>query len=165
MTLADSYSMKVQQLFERFVSPSPADVPSARFEFFKRSVWPRIKETGSDGQLIFIPHYFDFVRRVRAGTQAGRQAPLPCLERRAPQPVSYFFRRVRNFLTQEEADFTQICEYTRPPDVTAARSRFFHRHRRILLYTERAHFYQRHRIRGIKVRTFLRFVSLVETVI
>ena len=59
---------------------------------------------------------------------------------------------MRNFLTQEEADFASVCEYTSPPDVTAARSRFFHRHRRVLLYTERAHFYNRHMIRGIKVR-------------
>ena len=54
--------VQVHQLFERFACASPADTPSARFEFFRRSVWPRIKETGSDGQLIFIPHYFDFVR-------------------------------------------------------------------------------------------------------
>ncbi|GAX83068.1 hypothetical protein CEUSTIGMA_g10494.t1 [Chlamydomonas eustigma] len=110
---------QVQQLFQRFSCSTPSEAPSARFDFFKRSIWPRMKESGSDGQLIFIPHYFDFVR-------------------------------IRNFLAQEEADFACICEYTAPPDVTAARSRFFHRQRRILLYTERAHFYHRHRLRGIK---------------
>ncbi len=52
---------------------------------------------------------------------------------------------------QEGADFCSISEYTPPPDVAAARSRFFSRKRRILLYTERTHFYHRHRIRGIKV--------------
>lgn len=56
------WPQQVQQLFERFHSPSPADVSTTRFEFFKKVVWPRIKETGADGQLIFIPHYFDFVR-------------------------------------------------------------------------------------------------------
>lgn len=68
-----------------------------------------------------------------------------------PLPPLSTPHRVRNFLTQEEADFASVCEYTPPPDVTAARSRFFHRHRRVLLYTERAHFYNRHMIRGIKV--------------
>lgn len=58
---------------------------------------------------------------------------------------------MRNFLTAEDADFAAICEYTKPGQVTASRSRFFHRSRRIMLYTERAHFYGRHSIRGVKV--------------
>ena len=54
---------QVQQVFERFACPSLADTPSsARLEFFKRSVWPRIKETGGDGQMILCASYFDFVR-------------------------------------------------------------------------------------------------------
>ncbi|KAG1670680.1 hypothetical protein FOA52_010955 [Chlamydomonas sp. UWO 241] len=110
---------KVQQLFERFRAPTPADVSTARFEHFKRTVWPRMKEAGGTGQVMFIPSYFDFVR-------------------------------VRNFLATEDAEFASVCEYTPPPDVTAARSRFFHGHRRLLLYTERAHFYNRHRVRGIR---------------
>lgn len=60
--------------------------------------------------------------------------------------------RLRNFLKAEDEDvYEAISEYTEGPDVTAARSRFFHRRVRILLYTERAHFYHRHRLRGIKV--------------
>jgi len=70
--------------------------------------------------LLFVPHYFDFVR-------------------------------LRNFLSAEDADlFETISEYTAPPDVTAARSRFYHRRVKLLMYTERAHFYHRHRIRGIR---------------
>jgi len=62
-------------------------------------------------------------------------------------------RRLRNFLnTDDEEMFDTISEYTAPPDVTAARSRFYHRRIKLLVYTERAHFYHRHRIRGIRVR-------------
>ncbi len=53
---------QVQQLFERFSCASAAAASAARLEFFKETMWPRMQEMGSDGQLIFIPHYFDFVR-------------------------------------------------------------------------------------------------------
>jgi len=60
--------------------------------------------------------------------------------------------RLRNFLNAEDHDlFDTISEYTAPPDVTAARSRFYHRRVKMLMYTERAHFYHRHRVRGIRV--------------
>ena len=40
----------------------PADA-DARFEHFKRSLWPRIKESGrGGGHLIYLPSYFDYVR-------------------------------------------------------------------------------------------------------
>jgi U3 small nucleolar RNA-associated protein 25 len=45
----------------------------------------------------------------------------------------------------------EISEYTPAQDVTSARARFFQRRVRVLLYTERAHFYFRHRIRGTRV--------------
>lgn len=67
-------------------------------------------------------------------------------------PLILLCARVRNFLKAEDDEvFEAISEYTDSRDVVAARSRFFHRHVRILLYTERAHFYHRHRLRGIKV--------------
>lgn len=57
---------------------------------------------------------------------------------------SYFdFVRLRNFLLEEEASFVGVCEYSKPGDVTRSRSRFFHQQRRLLMYTERAHFYNR----------------------
>ncbi|KAK9823260.1 hypothetical protein WJX72_001434 [[Myrmecia] bisecta] len=109
----------LRQLFERF---EPADAGSdadARFEYFKKTIWLRIRESGSTGQLIFVPSYFDFVR-------------------------------LRNFLKAEAAHFVGLCEYAKHSDVSRGRSHFFHGRRRIMLYTERAHFYNRYRIRGVK---------------
>ncbi|KAL3145860.1 hypothetical protein ABBQ38_015229 [Trebouxia sp. C0009 RCD-2024] len=64
---------------------------------------------------------------------------------------SYFdFVRLRNFLKEEGASFVGLCEYTKHSDVSRGRSNFFHGRRRIMLYTERAHFYHRYRLRGIK---------------
>ncbi|DBA68662.1 TPA: hypothetical protein ACH3X2_013458 [Trebouxia sp. C0005] len=65
---------------------------------------------------------------------------------------SYFdFVRLRNFLKEEGASFVGLCEYTKHSDVSRGRSNFFHGRRHIMLYTERAHFYHRYRLRGIKV--------------
>lgn len=73
---------------------------------------------------------------------------------------SYFdFVRLRNFLKDEGASFVGLCEYTKHSDVSRGRSNFFHARRRIMLYTERAHFYHRYRLRGVKVR-FLPGVSI-----
>jgi len=113
---------QARQLFERFPCSSPIEAADARFEHFKSKLWPRIRESGNNGQLIFIPRYFDYVR-------------------------------VRNLMNSEAGAgdlYSPLCEYTSSKDAIASRSRFFHMHRRILLYTERAHFYNRHRIRGIK---------------
>ena len=64
---------------------------------------------------------------------------------------SYFdFVRLRNLLVEEGASFAGLCEYTSGPNISRGRSGFFHGRRRIMLYTERAHFYHRLKIRGSK---------------
>jgi hypothetical protein len=42
--------LQVKQLFERFSAASPAAAGDARFQFFMRSVWPRVKESVSRGE-------------------------------------------------------------------------------------------------------------------
>ncbi|PKA55224.1 hypothetical protein AXF42_Ash003861 [Apostasia shenzhenica] len=64
---------------------------------------------------------------------------------------SYFeFVRIRNFLKSENASFCLLGEYTKQSDISRARLWFFEGKRKIMLYTERAHFYHRYKIRGIK---------------
>lgn len=68
---------------------------------------------------------------------------------------SYFdFVRIRNFLKSENASFVANSEYSDPSDVGHARSAFYDARTKIMLYSERAHYYRRHRIRGIKRITF-----------
>ncbi|KAJ7299000.1 hypothetical protein O6H91_Y328500 [Diphasiastrum complanatum] len=63
---------------------------------------------------------------------------------------SYFdFVRLRNFLKAQNSSFCLLGEYTKQSDISRARAWFFHGKRKILLYTERAHFYHRYQIRGI----------------
>eukprot|EP00887_Chlorella_sp_A99_P004809 scaffold4.g4809.t1 len=125
---------QVRQVFERLPPPSSAAAANGtseggssmaaeadgRLEHFRRVAWPRLKEAGGGGGQLFY---------------------VP----------SYFdFVRVRNFLKGEGASFLVLSEYVEQADAARARSYFFSRRRPLLLLTERAQFYHRYRIRGIK---------------
>eukprot|EP00798_Chlamydomonas_sp_ICE-L_P009960 gene9960-7836_t len=139
-------TLQVQQMFERFPSSSLTDAADAHFLHFNQHVQQMFERFPSSSPTDAADaRFLHFKQRVwprlKESLSYGLLIFLP----------NYFdFVRVRNFMKAEDADYTAISEYTEPPDVTAARSRFFNRKRRILLYTERTHFYHRHRIRGIK---------------
>uniref|UniRef100_A0A182SKL2 Digestive organ expansion factor n=1 Tax=Anopheles maculatus TaxID=74869 RepID=A0A182SKL2_9DIPT len=64
---------------------------------------------------------------------------------------SYFdYIRLRNHFKKEELSYTQICEYTTDAKIARARDMFYHGSKHFLLYSERAHFFRRHRIRGVR---------------
>ena len=64
---------------------------------------------------------------------------------------SYFdYIRIRNYFKKEEINFTQICEYTKDNKISRARTLFYHGGARFLLYSERAHFFRRMRVKGIR---------------
>uniref|UniRef100_A0A131Y3P4 U3 small nucleolar RNA-associated protein 25 homolog n=1 Tax=Ixodes ricinus TaxID=34613 RepID=A0A131Y3P4_IXORI len=70
------------------------------------------------------------------------------------------FVRLRNHLRRTEASFTQTCEYTPDAKVARARNLFFRGRRRLLLYTERFHFYRRYRIKGVRQLVWYELPSL-----
>lgn len=112
------------QTFTRVQASSAAEAAEERFEHFKRVVWPRLS-TGS--------------------RRGGDLLFVP----------SYFdFVRIRNFLKAENASFAANSEYSDPSEVGQFRSAFYDGRTKVMLYSERAHFYRRHRIRGIKRLTF-----------
>ncbi|XVE98813.1 hypothetical protein REPUB_Repub03eG0141100 [Reevesia pubescens] len=64
---------------------------------------------------------------------------------------SYFeFVRLRNFLKSQNASFCLLGDYTDQRDISRARVWFFEGKRKIMLYTERIHFYRRYKVRGIR---------------
>lgn len=64
---------------------------------------------------------------------------------------SYFeFVRLRNFVKSQNASFCLLGDYTEPSDISRARVWFFEGKRKMILYTERSHFYHRYKIRGIQ---------------
>ncbi|KAI4492717.1 hypothetical protein M0804_002508 [Polistes exclamans] len=62
----------------------------------------------------------------------------------------YDFVKLRNYLKKEEINFVQISDYSREAKVARARDMFFHSDAHFLLYSERFHFYNRIRIKGIR---------------
>ena len=73
---------------------------------------------------------------------------------------SYFdFVRLRNYFIKRKISHACISEYERPNEVSRSRTRFFQGRRPFLLYTGRAHFYKRYKIRGV---SHLIFYSLPE---
>ncbi|XP_065849827.1 protein NUCLEOLAR FACTOR 1 isoform X2 [Euphorbia lathyris] len=64
---------------------------------------------------------------------------------------SYFeYVRLRNYLKSQNASFCVVADYTTPSDVSRARVAFFEGRKKIMLYTERFHFYRRYKMRGVQ---------------
>lgn len=64
---------------------------------------------------------------------------------------SYFdFVSVRNLLLNKEIEFVSVTEYARVSEVTRGRARFLQGIKPLMLYTGRAHFFQRHVIKGVR---------------
>ena len=64
---------------------------------------------------------------------------------------SYFdFIAVRNLLLKREVDFVSVTEYARVSEVSRGRARFLQGRKSIMLYTGRAHFFLRHKIKGAR---------------
>jgi len=111
------------QIFHRLDASTFVSVADKRFEFFVQNILKKIKESKATHTLVYIPQYYDFVR-------------------------------VRNHMRREMKSgagpkFAHICEYTDPKVVGKSRRSFVTGKARILLYTERYHFYHRPYIRGI----------------
>nr|XP_022912905.1 digestive organ expansion factor homolog [Onthophagus taurus] len=65
--------------------------------------------------------------------------------------ASYFdYVKIRNYFKKEDIGFVQICEYSKEAKIARARDIFFHGDVQFLLYTERHHFFNRIRIKGIR---------------
>ncbi|KAJ9550639.1 hypothetical protein OSB04_014684 [Centaurea solstitialis] len=111
--------LQVRQIYERIDTESIVDADDARLDYFKKKVFPKIKDSVQGGIMIFISSYFEFVR-------------------------------VRNFLKSQDASMCLLGEYEKQSDISRSRVWFFQGKRKIMLYTERSHFYHRYKIRGIQ---------------
>jgi len=120
----------VQLAFERLPNPpSPADAADARFAHFRGVVWPRVREAAAPGLVLVVPTYFDYVR-------------------------------VKKLLKATGVDAADCGEYVAPRDAARARTAFAACSAgaaatpRLLLLTERSHFYHRAAVRGVSSALF-----------
>ncbi|KAH8556050.1 hypothetical protein BGW37DRAFT_479631 [Umbelopsis sp. PMI_123] len=110
---------QVQQTFIRLEAQSLATADDLRFKYFIEKTLPTLQRSA-----ITQSHTLIFV------------------------PSYFDFVRLRNYLEDNKYSYAHICEYTPTPQVSKARSDFFHGRASFVLYTERFHFFRRYNIRG-----------------
>ncbi|GAB5589241.1 rRNA-binding ribosome biosynthesis protein utp25 [Umbelopsis nana] len=110
---------QVQQTFVRLEAQSLATADDLRFKHFVEKTLPTLQRSS-----ITQSHTLIFI------------------------PSYFDFVRLRNYLEDNKYSYAHICEYTPTPQVSKARSDFFHGRVSFVLYTERFHFFRRYNIRG-----------------
>ena len=121
-SMMNSIGLKIKQIFQRFDSQSPLQDPDSRYKYFINAILPSLLKTSSyeDGIMIFIPSYFDYLR-------------------------------VKNYLkTSTKFTFGSIDEYSSQSKLTKTRQEFASGKIKLLLYTERLHYFRRYEISGVK---------------
>lgn len=96
-----------------------------------------------------------FAQVVDAKLTLFRLKVLPNLVAANPAGLLIFtssyleYLSLRNMLALEEFAFSGLNEYSDMSEVSRIRTKFFQGRTRVVLYTERAHFYNRFRLRGV----------------
>lgn len=116
--------VSLRQTFLKFKFKSIIDEPNDRFEFFKSVLLPQIstKLSYNFGTLLYIPSYIDYMRVVEY------------LENDTKVP------------------FVAIDEYSSRSKLDSNRTHFQRAssHAKLLVYTERLHFYKRYDLKGVR---------------
>ena len=115
----------IRQLFVRFDSSDPAAESDARLEAFRTRLLPSL------------------LTAMSAGGHGAAQTMLFV-------PRYFDFVRVRQLLNAEDVPFASVSEYSTPSQVGKARHALQHFEVPLLVYTERAHFFRRHKLRGAR---------------
>lgn len=121
--IMNSIGVKIKQIYQKFDGGSvPSMDPDMRFKFFTNATLPSLVKSTSynDGIMIFIPSYYDYLR------------------------IKHYMK-VSTKLT-----FGSIDEYTSQSKLTRTRQEFQSGKIKVLLYTERLHFFRRFEISGVK---------------
>lgn len=112
--------LQVRQVYERFDVASIVDADDSRLEYFTQKVFPKIKDSVEGGTMIFVNTHLEYV------------------------PIRNFLQKTPN------SSYCLLGDYTDQKNISRARVYFFEGKAKMMLYTERAHFYHRYKIRGIK---------------
>ena len=114
----------IRQLFVRFDASDPASEAEQRLAAFKDRLLPSL---------------------LTAMTAAVGAAQTLLFV-----PRYFDFVRVRSLLVAEDVPFVAVSEYSTPSQVGKARHALQTKEVPLLLYTERAHFFRRHKLRGAR---------------
>mmetsp|Transcript_17382 Transcript_17382/g.34138 ORF Transcript_17382/g.34138 Transcript_17382/m.34138 type:complete len:972 (+) Transcript_17382:63-2978(+) len=155
--------IELDDITHKFVRVDTAsdDGDDPRLEYFENQVMPALSRQAAEHTVVVVPSYLDFVS-VRKLFREAAQGLGETGERAMGKP----WRRKRKNRVRtkegkrisqtdldgeiEQALFVSVTEYSETSQITRARGDFFHGRARILLTTERFHFYNRFRLRGIQ---------------
>lgn len=142
--IMNSIGLKIPQVFHKFESANPMTDPESRFKFFTNTILPNLLKSTSyeDGIMIFIPSYYDYLR-IKS-----------------------------HMKSHTKYDFAGIDEYTPQSKLDRIRNQFVAGKIKIVLYTERLHYFRRYEFGGVKslfmygipsnplfYREFIRFIG------
>lgn len=118
----------VSQVFYRVPSSSSlVDAPDTRFNFFVSKILPMLRSSSTHSTSLH--------------QQSHTLLVVP----------SYFdFTRIRNYLNDHNYSACFISEYTSQSKVDRARSDFVKGEIKLMVYSERYHFFRRTKLRGVK---------------
>lgn len=124
----------LRQSFNRFDCANANLEPDLRLQTFLQRTLPYLQKSAqsSSHTLIFVPSYFDYMRLIDA------------LRRRREQPAT----------SSGELSYTSLSEYSSGKEISKAREAFFSGKKRLLIVTERFHFYRRYVLRGARTAVF-----------
>ncbi|GAX14004.1 U3 small nucleolar RNA-associated protein 25 [Fistulifera solaris] len=115
--------LPTQQIFQRVSCSSAANQTEDRLKYFVNVVLPQINKPSNKQKhtLIYVPSYFDYIA-------------------------------LRNALLKRELEpyFVSVTEYSRTSEITRGRARFLQGRKPWMLYTGRANFFLRHKIKGAR---------------
>jgi U3 small nucleolar RNA-associated protein 25 len=115
--------LPTQQIFQRVSCSSAANQTEDRLKYFVNVVLPQINKPSNKQKhtLIYVPSYFDYIA-------------------------------LRNALLKRELEpyFVSVTEYSRASEITRGRARFLQGRKPWMLYTGRANFFLRHKIKGAR---------------
>jgi U3 small nucleolar RNA-associated protein 25 len=111
----------VRQYFTRIEVKSLQSAADERYQYFVDSVLPQLRSRTFTDEA----HLLVFI------------------------PSYFDYVRIRNLCKERRISFCNACEYTRPQEISRSRSAFFHGETKVMLFTERFHFFRRYNIRGV----------------
>lgn len=114
---------KIRKVFHRIDCNSIQELDDTRLEYFINNIYFVLKNTLSEGTLIYIPSYFDYVR------------------------VKKYFEKMEK---EDDIDFVSCCEYTKHKYIVRYRKYFTSGRAKYFIMSERLHFYNRFYLKGVK---------------
>ncbi|KAK6517246.1 rRNA-binding ribosome biosynthesis protein utp25 [Arthrobotrys megalospora] len=112
----------ISQVFTKIRSLNPSLDPDARFKYFTSTIMPFWKNAGTIDKGGVLIFLSSYLDSIR----------------------------LRNHFNKNGESFGEVNEYTSASDVARSRAHFSSGRQKVLIYTERAHYFRRYNLKGVR---------------